>query len=283
MAYIELIGKIKQKNNGTFKLMDAVDVEMSDGTSVEERIVELEKNQGTGGGSGDVTVIEYDDTKIKKDIADLQSENANTRETIEELQTSKADSSAITKLDNSKADREELAALDEAKADKDVVNELKTSKADRTDIEKLENDKADKTDIQELDEAKADRTEIPDISNLATTEYVDKKVASSGGSGGASFETSDTIPTENADLGKIVFNSSPIAGGYIGWVYTPVGWLGFGKIQASNRFTLSDGTNFVLSDGTLFVLSENNNYSENAVLSSENEPIMLVDGSYFEI
>lgn len=270
MAYIELIGKIKQKNNGTFKLMDAVDVEMSDGTSVEERIVKLEENQGSGSGSGGGTIVDYDDTAIKKDIADLQLENTNNKEVIEELKEGKADKSAVTKLDEGKADKSEITALDEAKAD-------------RTEIEELQTLKADRSDITALNEAKANKEDIPDISNLASTDYVDRKVSSISGGGGTSFETSDTIPMEDAVLGKIVFNSSPVADGYIGWVYTPVGWLGFGKIQASNRFTLSDGTNFVLSDGTLFVLSENNNYSENAVLSSENEPIMLVDGSYLEI
>lgn len=38
---IEVIDKIKQKNNGKFPLMDAVDVEMSDGSTVEESITRL--------------------------------------------------------------------------------------------------------------------------------------------------------------------------------------------------------------------------------------------------
>lgn len=45
---IELIDKIKQKNNGTFKLMDAVDVELSNGKDVETAINELIKNGGNG-------------------------------------------------------------------------------------------------------------------------------------------------------------------------------------------------------------------------------------------
>lgn len=35
---IELIDKIKPKNNGTFSLVDASDVEMADGTRLEERL-----------------------------------------------------------------------------------------------------------------------------------------------------------------------------------------------------------------------------------------------------
>ena len=40
---IELIDKIKQKNNGTFKLVDAVDVEMSNGSDAESTIKLINK------------------------------------------------------------------------------------------------------------------------------------------------------------------------------------------------------------------------------------------------
>ena len=40
---IELIDKIKQKNNGTFKLVDAVDVEMSNGSDAESTITNINK------------------------------------------------------------------------------------------------------------------------------------------------------------------------------------------------------------------------------------------------
>ena len=40
---IELIDKIKQKNNGTFKLIDAVDVEMSNGSDAESTIKLINK------------------------------------------------------------------------------------------------------------------------------------------------------------------------------------------------------------------------------------------------
>lgn len=38
---IDVIDKLKPKNNGTFPLLDAVDVEMSDGSTVEESITRL--------------------------------------------------------------------------------------------------------------------------------------------------------------------------------------------------------------------------------------------------
>ena len=43
MSFIELIAKIKPKNNGKFALMDAVDVEMADGTRLEKKIGDLDK------------------------------------------------------------------------------------------------------------------------------------------------------------------------------------------------------------------------------------------------
>lgn len=42
---IEMIDKIKPKNNGNFAVVDAIDVEMADGTRLEEAIKNV---QGTG-------------------------------------------------------------------------------------------------------------------------------------------------------------------------------------------------------------------------------------------
>lgn len=39
---IEVIDKIKQKNNGTFALMDAADVEMPDGTRLDNKIKDID-------------------------------------------------------------------------------------------------------------------------------------------------------------------------------------------------------------------------------------------------
>lgn len=44
---IELIDKIKQKNNGNFKLVDAVDVEMQDGKDVESAIGRIDETLKT--------------------------------------------------------------------------------------------------------------------------------------------------------------------------------------------------------------------------------------------
>lgn len=80
----------------------------------------------------------------------------------------------------------------------------------------------------------------------------------------AVLEKSDTKPTYKGTVGDIIFCSSPIPGGYIGWVYTEYGWLGFGQIENApeddtipeNAFLLSDGTPFTLSDGTIFLYTD---------------------------
>lgn len=53
---IELIDKIKQKNNGTFKLVDAVDVELSNGKDVDTVLLDHIKNHPAGGASSNIYV-----------------------------------------------------------------------------------------------------------------------------------------------------------------------------------------------------------------------------------
>lgn len=82
-----------------------------------------------------------------------------------------------------------------------------------------------------------------------------------GGNGNAEFKYSDERPIEPGTVGELVFNSSPTQGGFVGWVYTQLGWFGFGKIEggsdeptkpdepiAPNTFTLSDGSQFLVRD-----------------------------------
>ena len=78
------------------------------------------------------------------------------------------------------------------------------------------------------------------------------------GGGIPEFKYSDERPTETGTIGELVFNSSPQQGGFVGWVYTQLGWLGFGKIEggteepdepiAPNAFTFSDGSQFLVRD-----------------------------------
>lgn len=66
------------------------------------------------------------------------------------------------------------------------------------------------------------------------------------------FVYSDTRPTTaDAKMGDIVFNSLPEPNGYVGWVYTAFGWLGFGQIESAivKGFTLVNNTIFMVNDG----------------------------------
>jgi len=82
------------------------------------------------------------------------------------------------------------------------------------------------------------------------------------GTEGQTFPTADTMPTDPGNVGDIVFNSAPEPGGWIGWVYTPTGWYGFGAISATdadvpeNAFLTADGQAFTLSDGSIFLYAD---------------------------
>ena len=70
---------------------------------------------------------------------------------------------------------------------------------------------------------------------------------------GQVLKYSDTRPTTvDAKMGDIVFNSLPEPSGFVGWVYTAFGWLGFGVIEGTKavEFILNDNTTFMVDDGT---------------------------------
>ena len=71
------------------------------------------------------------------------------------------------------------------------------------------------------------------------------------------FVKSEAMPTTIGTLGDIIYNSNPISGDYVGWIYTLSGWAGFGKIEiVNNGIELSDGNALVLSNGELFLTSD---------------------------
>ena len=47
MAYVRVADKLKQLNNAKFKLLDAVDVEMDDGTNLQETVDALKTASGS--------------------------------------------------------------------------------------------------------------------------------------------------------------------------------------------------------------------------------------------
>lgn len=72
-----------------------------------------------------------------------------------------------------------------------------------------------------------------------------------------SLQYSATKPTISSTIGSMVFNKNPKPNGYVGWVYTTFGWLGFGMIENTdnseivipeNTFTFSDGSQYLVKD-----------------------------------
>lgn len=71
-AFIELIAKIKQKNNGTFKLVDAQDVECEDGKGLDEALNEkLDKNLGAEN-TNKVLVTDAEGNIVTQDKEDFE-------------------------------------------------------------------------------------------------------------------------------------------------------------------------------------------------------------------
>lgn len=79
---------------------------------------------------------------------------------------------------------------------------------------------------------------------------------------GSAYESSPTAPTTAGTVGEIVFNSAPEPGGWIGWVYTLLGWYGFGEISVAstdvpeNAYLTADGQPFILADGSIFLYAD---------------------------
>ena len=87
-SFIELIAKIKQKNNGTFKLVDAQDVECEDGKGLDEVLNEkLDKNQGVE--NAGKTMVVGDDGNLV--VGDSSPKNVYTKEEVDYLLDDKMD------------------------------------------------------------------------------------------------------------------------------------------------------------------------------------------------
>lgn len=98
---------------------------------------------------------------------------------------------------------------------------------------------------------------VEKIDNVTTITVTDKNGTTTAQIlDGNAFASSDTKPTEaGKKIGEIVLNGKPEPGGYIGWVYTALGWYAFGEIEKDDvAFILSDGSAFTLSDGNAFYI-----------------------------
>lgn len=89
-SFIELIAKIKQKNNGTFKLVDAQDVECEDGKGLDEVLNEkLDENQGIEN-AGKTMVVGADGNLV---VGDSSPKNVYTKEEVDYMLADKMDKS----------------------------------------------------------------------------------------------------------------------------------------------------------------------------------------------
>lgn len=87
-SFIELIAKIKQKNNGTFKLVDAQDVECEDDKGLDEVLNEkLDKNQGIE--NAGKTMVVGDDGNLV--VGDSSPKNVYTKEEVDYMLADKMD------------------------------------------------------------------------------------------------------------------------------------------------------------------------------------------------
>lgn len=131
---IELIAKIKQKNNGTFPLMDAADVEWSDGESLVEHINSIAAAAGGVGElntkvtelQGKVTTAEQGIATNKSDIATINTKLAKKPE-INDTTPSDTAVYSSTKVDSQiaaarQAVKDEL--LDGAGTEMDTLKEV---------------------------------------------------------------------------------------------------------------------------------------------------------------
>ena len=80
-----------------------------------------------------------------------------------------ATSDQITNLETNKADKTAVDALSNQKADKTAVDALSNQKADKTAVDALDTKKADKTAVDALEANKADKTAVDALSNRVTT------------------------------------------------------------------------------------------------------------------
>lgn len=258
---IELVDKIKQKNGLKFKLLDAIDIETTflDGEGNTRDLEDVLKDlfekirEGLGGGSG----------SDGKDGIGIES--------IAKTSTSGlVDTYTITLTDGNTTTftvtngRDGVNGADGTNG-KDGVDG--TNGADGVGIEDI---------------VKTSTDGLVDTYTITLSNGTEKTFTVTNGTGGeitdeqvenavdkyfeknpvAVFDKSETIPTKEGAIGEIVFNSNPTQGGYVGWVYTALGWLGFGKIEGNQddtdyvAFELADGNVLYTADGEIFTLNE---------------------------
>ena len=191
MAKVEIIAKLKQKNDADFKIADAKDIEMEDGSDLQSTIDNIKKN-GTNIDTEKYATKEELETKADKEHTHDYNDITNAPEipSIEGLATEDYVDTAIAnaQLSGGEIDTSNFATKEDlnAKVDKKLgyslvsdseINRLSSiNNYDDTEIKNELNNKSDLGHTHSYKEL-SDKPTIPSIEGLATEDYVKNEIA----------------------------------------------------------------------------------------------------------
>ena len=249
---IELVDKIKQKNGLKFKLLDAIDIETTfvdeEGNTrdLEDVLKDLfEKiREGLGGGSG----------SDGKDGIGIESiAKTSTSGLVDTYTITLTDGNTTTFTVTNGSNGADGRNGENGSNGVGIEDIVKTSTDGLVDTYTITLSNGTEKTFTVTNGTGGELTE-EQVEN-AVDKYFERNPV-------AVFDKSSTIPTKEGTIGEIVFNSNPTQGGYVGWVYTALGWLGFGKIEEKKSdtdyiaFETADGSVLYTADGEVFTLNE---------------------------
>ena len=191
MAKVEIIAKLKQKNDADFKIADAKDIEMEDGSDLQSTIDNIKKN-GTNIDTEKYATKEELETKANKEHTHDYNDITNAPEipSIEGLATEDYVDTAIAnaQLSGGEIDTSNFATKEDlnAKVDKKLGYSLvsdseinRLSSIDNYDDTEIKNELNNKSDLGHTHSYKelSDKPTIPSIEGLATEDYVKNEIA----------------------------------------------------------------------------------------------------------
>ncbi|MCI7208470.1 MAG: phage tail repeat domain-containing protein [Clostridium sp.] len=191
MAKVEIIAKLKQKNDADFKIADAKDIEMEDGSDLQSTIDDIKKN-GTNIDTEKYATKEELETKADREHTHDYNDITNAPEipSIEGLATEDYVDTAIAnaQLSGGEIDTSNFATKEDlnAKVDKKLGYSLvsdseinRLSSIDNYDDTEIKNELNNKSDLGHTHSYKelSDKPTIPSIEGLATENYVKNEIA----------------------------------------------------------------------------------------------------------